>query len=428
MAFAVIGGFVLAQFFIAPQLILDRTQTVMSVIRSHENDIILHKTRAVRDELLKAGLISTDQQFEHFSFSDLNNVRTRISRCAFVLPTACVGKNESIFFDSHSDKSPQDNFRFAVVLGSDLTGTPSVLFLWETLVAVFTSIAFLLLWRSIAKKERHLLARLSVASSAFERTRHMLSGANSTEDEFDAFGRSAEDLVKVVEDYKARFEKKARLEQLGLTIGRVSHDLKAPLNEADRFLQFLLDSEHRPEHEEAIKSLLGRIRSSKSALKEALRETKIASLAREELSFSNLLAGVVARTRENPKLQFLSLSILIDGEYKSIVDRQKIETALLNLLENSADEKQDAKVSIAVTRVERGKALISYHDNGGGIAEDLLEKIFEPLVSFKATGTGFGLSSTREILSQHDGQILARPWKGGAKFEIQLPCIEVANA
>jgi two-component system sensor kinase FixL len=251
------------------------------------------------------------------------------------------------------------------------------------------------------------------------------------EDEFDAFGRSAEDLVRTLEEYKAKFERKTRLEQLGLIVGQVSHDLKAPFNEAENFLNampLLLKSATHEELLEGTTSLAKRIRSGKESINQAIQFAKRSTVAREDVSLAEVFRSVQARTLLNTKLKGVSLALTVPGEYRVLGDQIQLETAFVNLLENSADEKLNAKIELEVTLQSLNTARITYTDNGSGIPEEFLEKVFEPLVTYKTGGTGFGLSSVRETFSVHGGSIRALPHRGGAKFEILIPILGGANA
>lgn len=426
-----VGFYTLAQLFVAPRLVEDRAQAILSVIRSHERDIILNKTRSVRDELLNTRAITEDKQFSHYFSDEKDKISPYLSGCRFVAPTICLGESASIFFAPNSDRSPRDDFKFAIVLNNDLSRPPILLRLWEGVVAILTALAFWLIHRAIAKKERYLLSRLAVATTAFERARVLFADTKRGDDEFDAFGKSAEDLVRMLEDYKARYERKTRIEQLGLIVGQVSHDLKAPFNEAENFLNampLLLKSASHEELLEGTASLAKRIRSGKESINHAIQFAKRSTIAREEVSLADVFKSVQARTHLNTKLKEIFLSLSVPGEYQVLGDQIQLETAFVNLLENSADEKRNAKIEIDLSLHGLSTARITYTDNGGGIPEEFLEKIFEPLVTFKVGGTGFGLASTKEIFAVHGGSIRALPHRGGAKFEVLLPILGGANA
>ena len=439
IAFTVIASFYgLSRYFIAPQLISSRAEAVSSLIRSHENDILLNRIRALRDELRNSGIVASDTQFHHYSSSDGADVLPALQKCEFISPTICLGESKSIFLAANSAAAPRDDFKFAVVLDANLSSPPAALFLGEALFSLLVGLAFWLLYRAISNKEEYLLDRLTVATSAFQEVKELFSDTQPANDEFDTLGKSVDELVQalkesklLIADYKNKFERKTRLEQLGLTVGQVSHDLKAPLNEADNFLTALpeLMKDVSPDEiRQATQSLLARIRAGKLALNQALQNTKRINVAREELDIREFLEKITTRARENSLLRGLSFELSFPTSHKIMGDRMRLETALLNLFQNTADEKPDALVRVNSTNTEFGFTTLTYQDNGGGIPTECLDKVFEPLVTYKSSGTGFGLSSTKEILTQHGGQIRAVQNQGGAKFEIILPVLGEANA
>ena len=61
-------------------------------------------------------------------------------------------------------------------------------------------------------------------------------------------------------------------------------------------------------------------------------------------------------------------------------------------------------------------------DNGAGIADDVLAKMWTPFFTTRAQGTGLGLPFVREIVSDHHGQITVTTGPQGTTFVIELPC------
>jgi len=96
----------------------------------------------------------------------------------------------------------------------------------------------------------------------------------------------------------------------------------------------------------------------------------------------------------------------------------------VNLFNNALDAVGDKGSIEAKCMHEKGKVIIHFIDNGRGIKEEHLEKVFEPFFSTsgKANGTGLGLSVTRRMVILHGGSIKALQRKGGGTiFEIIFP-------
>jgi len=98
------------------------------------------------------------------------------------------------------------------------------------------------------------------------------------------------------------------------------------------------------------------------------------------------------------------------------------ERVLLNLLINSAQAiPRNGRVELIARESEDG-ILIRIADNGPGIAEEILPRLFEPHVSTKRRKSGLGLHIVRSIVESNGGTVIAgnRP-EGGAEFVIRLP-------
>jgi signal transduction histidine kinase len=99
---------------------------------------------------------------------------------------------------------------------------------------------------------------------------------------------------------------------------------------------------------------------------------------------------------------------------------------LTNLLSNSkhaiqASRREPGLVIMRLAR-EEGMGTLTVTDNGGGVDEAFLDRIFDPYFSTDASGTGIGLYMSKLIIEQNmGGRITARNVEGGAEFSVQVP-------
>jgi signal transduction histidine kinase/HD-like signal output (HDOD) protein len=96
----------------------------------------------------------------------------------------------------------------------------------------------------------------------------------------------------------------------------------------------------------------------------------------------------------------------------------------INLLQNSVDAIKEAGTIEVTCHKEKHNWVILFEDNGSGIEEENIEKVFEPFFTTpqKANGTGIGLSITRKLVTIHGGTIKALPRKGGGTvMELRFP-------
>ena len=99
-------------------------------------------------------------------------------------------------------------------------------------------------------------------------------------------------------------------------------------------------------------------------------------------------------------------------------DEVQLRRAFTNIITNALRyAKEEIKIEC---KADRGKAVVRIHDDGEGIAPELLPHIFDRFFSTRKGGAGIGLSLAKEIVSLHKGTISASN-DGGAVFEISLP-------
>ena len=112
------------------------------------------------------------------------------------------------------------------------------------------------------------------------------------------------------------------------------------------------------------------------------------------------------------------------------LDQGQMELVLLNLIKNCRQaliNKQNPQITLSAKK-QAGKLVILVEDNGIGIEPKVQSKIFVPFFTTKKSGSGIGLSLSRQILRLHRGFIhLVRSSDKGTIFEIGLPIHREAN-
>jgi signal transduction histidine kinase len=109
-------------------------------------------------------------------------------------------------------------------------------------------------------------------------------------------------------------------------------------------------------------------------------------------------------------------------------NRVQIQQVMVNLIMNGYQamrevERDDRHLHIT-TASYPGELVTWVADTGTGISSDKIERIFEPLVTWKSGGTGMGLAISYSIIEAHGGRMLAenRP-EGGARVGFTLPVL-----
>ncbi|HYW95166.1 MAG TPA: ATP-binding protein [Bacteroidales bacterium] len=105
------------------------------------------------------------------------------------------------------------------------------------------------------------------------------------------------------------------------------------------------------------------------------------------------------------------ISRIEPGAIEISMDEQLIEQVLINLMKNSIhalDGRTDSTITLRAFFNKRGRPTIQVTDNGVGILKEVLDKIFIPFFTTKPSGSGIGLSLSRQILRLHGGTITAQ--------------------
>ncbi|WP_347839393.1 ATP-binding protein [uncultured Draconibacterium sp.] len=99
---------------------------------------------------------------------------------------------------------------------------------------------------------------------------------------------------------------------------------------------------------------------------------------------------------------------IIPQELELLADEKQISQVLINLVKNAFQANENngnAKVKISTKLNEKGRPTITITDNGPGISDELMDKIFVPFFTTKENGSGIGLSISRQIMQMHGGSL-----------------------
>ncbi len=122
------------------------------------------------------------------------------------------------------------------------------------------------------------------------------------------------------------------------------------------------------------------------------------------------------------------MNISCSSDIKASIYKRELVQVILNLINNSKDAISNNNIENGHIDIEVSKEdnwiLLKVSDNGGGISNESIGKIFEPYFTTKgvSSGTGLGLYISKTIIETHfNGAIKAYNIDGGACFEIKIP-------
>ena len=116
--------------------------------------------------------------------------------------------------------------------------------------------------------------------------------------------------------------------------------------------------------------------------------------------------------------------ILRDPELSLEADPSLLEQVFINLIVNAMEavkDKPDGKITLSADHNTSGKTIVKIGDNGQGMPEELMDKIFIPFFTTKKNGSGIGLSLCKQIIMLHKGTLQVQSTVGkGTIFSIQF--------
>jgi len=217
---------------------------------------------------------------------------------------------------------------------------------------------------------------------------------------------------------------------------RLAHEVKNPLTPirlaAERLrmkLMSKLDEKDGNMLDRATGTIVSQVEALRSLVDAFGDYAQGPQLERRPMALDQLIKDVVALYQhEDQRVQFHLK--LIDGPEGLSADSGQIRQLLHNLVVNSSeaaasDEKAEVQIRTRlITQAGKKWLEMEVSDHGPGYPEAVLEKPFEPYVTFKTNGSGLGLAICRKIVSGHDGRIsIYNPAAGGACTTIILPLV-----
>ncbi len=231
---------------------------------------------------------------------------------------------------------------------------------------------------------------------------------------------------KELRDTQDELIQTAKLAVLGQMSASISHELNNPLaamrSYADNARQFLRlnKGDKADENLRRIASLTERMARISSQLKAFARKSSGKLEAVKVASIVQSALDIVHPQLKQSNIRFDSHAI--DPDLCVMADPIQLEQVLINLINNAinAVDPQHGEIHIK-TETQPGKTMIHVDDNGPGIDDQHLSKIFSPFFTTRKSGLGLGLSISARIVDSMNGTLSASNLEpDGARFSITL--------
>lgn len=230
----------------------------------------------------------------------------------------------------------------------------------------------------------------------------------------------------------AMLVQQSRLAAMGEMIGHIAHQWRQPLNALNLLIANLkysyedneINDDYMCKFFEKSRNYIQKMSSTIDDFRDYFRPDK----NKEIFLFSDVIEKTFSLVEATFQNLGITLSAELDKDLTCIGYPNEFSQVLLNILSNAKDaiienQIKDGKIEVSATKNERD-AVILIEDNGGGINEANLPKIFDPYFSTKdeGKGTGIGLYMSKNIIEDHMmGKIFATNIEGGVRFTITIP-------
>ena len=230
-----------------------------------------------------------------------------------------------------------------------------------------------------------------------------------------------------------RLEETARLASLGRLAAGVAHEINNPLaiiNEKAGLIKDLITFKAECRHDERLEGLIDSVLESVercgAVTKQLLGFARHTEVSVTEFPIAKIIKDVLSFLEKEASYRNITLNLDMPEDLPPMFsDRGKLQQIFLNLINNAFQAVNDGgRIEIAAKPVEDGRIAVSVSDNGCGISEENLQKIFDPFFSTKkgSGGTGLGLSITYGLVQRLGGDISVESELGrGTMFTVTLP-------
>jgi len=228
-------------------------------------------------------------------------------------------------------------------------------------------------------------------------------------------------------------------------ISNISHELRTPLAAIKAYSETILTS-LKDLDPDTLKDFMDTIYNQSRHLEELLNELlDFSRIEQKALKLEKIMVDVVSLCREavNSMMEYarskgVELSFETDlDSLETLVDPKRLKQVLFNLISNgvkfSKKDLEEKYVKVSLSKEDDG-FLIVVEDNGVGIPEDKKDRIFEKFyrvdssLTYEVSGTGLGLTITKEIVELHGGRIWVESEVGkGSRFFVWIPIEKVQN-
>lgn len=236
-----------------------------------------------------------------------------------------------------------------------------------------------------------------------------------------------EDFDKLRRDYDEIMLQSVYNSNIGELAAGIAHEIRNPLTTIKGFIQLIKPYLTEIHKEEYATIALEEIDRANEILFQFLNAAKPQTNQVKQVPLNKLIKEISLLYEGEVNIRNITIKMVLDQSDPCLLtDEKQLKQVLVNIVKNAMDAISEAnrlegEITLYTETIEN-QARIIIRDNGCGMPEETVNKIFSPFYSTKVTGTGLGLSICKRIIDDQGGniQIRSNP-DDGTSFIISLP-------
>lgn len=219
---------------------------------------------------------------------------------------------------------------------------------------------------------------------------------------------------------------KEKLAAIGQLAGGIAHEIRNPLASISGSVEMLKESTTNlnPENTKLFSIIIKEIDRLNLLITDFLSFVRPEVKRSDEVSIKELIDEIITLVKFDKDLSS-NVNFQIDlVDIKIKCDKGKLKQAFINIITNALQAMKNVENPVFQCHAVAEKYFVNieFKDNGGGIPQSIVQRIFEPFYTTKEKGTGLGLAITHRIIEGHGGSInVSSEEKKGTTFFIKLP-------
>jgi len=240
-------------------------------------------------------------------------------------------------------------------------------------------------------------------------------------------------IISDITEERERLEKlylADRLVSVGEMASGIAHELNNPLTGVIGFSELLIESKLPQDIAEEVAIINNEAKRAATVVKNLLTFARKHTPMRQLCQINSIIEDIMQLRDYEHKVNNIRVDARLNPKLPEImVDYYQVQQAFLNIVLNAESamiEANNGGTLTITTEIDNKSVRITFADDGPGIPELNLKRIFDPFFSTKEVGkgTGLGLSICHGIVASHNGKIYAKNEQGkGATFVVELPTV-----